>query len=547
MTVYEQRAVMAPRGLIASPHALATATGLRILQDGGNAIEAAVAAAAVIAVVYPHMNGIGGDNFWLIYNARQKTVHALLAAGRAGRRCTPEFMRAAGANGIIPRRGPLAACTVPGAIDGWWEAYQYSKQHLSGTWSFSSLLADAIYYAEAGFPVTPSQEEWTRRNIGAESGPFGSLDQFDEFRKVFLKPDGCVYQRGEPFVQLDLARTLRLIAEGGREVFYEGPVATAICRALAEAGGLLEPEDFASYRSVWADPIAVSYREWVVYNTPPPTQGVTSLQILNILENYPIRQIGDRSPDYYHVMIEATKRAFSDREHLADPDFVEVPVREFLSKSWAAEQVRTIYMDQAADCWNLSTFGGDTVWLGVVDAEGNAVSFIQSLYFDFGSGIVAGDTGVLLQNRGSSFFLDPGHPNVVEPGKRPFHTLNPAMALREDQVELVYGTMGGEGQPQTQAALVTRILDLKMDVQAAIDAPRWLYGRTWGETTSAVFVESRLSEDIVRELTRRGHWVQTVGPWDDRMGHAQAIWIDPRTKTRYGGADPRGDGIAAGY
>jgi gamma-glutamyltranspeptidase/glutathione hydrolase len=377
---------------------------------------------------------------------------------------------------------------------------------------------------------------------------FGHLDYLDGFRQTFLRPDGALYAAGEIFALPALAHTLRQIARDGRDAFYRGSVAAQIVASVKAQGGLLTEADFSAYRSRWADPLSSRYRNWTIYNTPPPTQGVTSLQILNIIENYPIASWGDEAAAYYHVMVEAAKHAFVDRDKwIADPEVSPVPVDELLSKTRAQAQVAAIDLERALSPQAIQPVGGDTVWIGTVDATGNAVSLIQSLYFDFGSGVVADGTGVLLQNRGSAFSLDPSHPNALAPGKRPFHTLNPPMALRDGNVELVYGAMGGEGQPQTQAALVTRILEMGMDVQAAIDAPRWLYGRTWGAPSSALSVEARVPPGIVRALRKRGHDVRVVDAWDDLMGHAQAIWIDPRTGVRHGAADPRGDGIAAGY
>lgn len=539
---------MAPRGLVTTPHALATAAGLRVLQGGGNAVEAAIAAAATIAVVYPHMNSLGGDNFWLIYDARPGTVRALMACGTAGRACTVEAYRAVGHPTAIPRRGPLAVCTVPGAVDGWAEAYAYSREHLGGHATWAGLLEDALSYATAGVPATSSQEAWTLKNIGPHSGPFGRLEGLTSWRRAFLRPDGSVYARGERFTLPDLAATLGLIAREGRDAFYRGPIAERVCASLLAQGGLLDTKDFAAYRSRWADPLSVRYREWMVCNTPPPTQGITSLQLLKIIEEFPLGSWGDGSPLYVHVMVEAAKQAFVDRDAwIADPDYVTVPVADLLSPAHARAQAAAISLESAGTPPRAQPVGGDTVYLAAVDASGNAVSLIQSIYFDFGSGVIADGTGVLLQNRGSAFSLDPAHPNCLAPGKRPFHTLNPAMALRDGRPELLYGTMGGEGQPQTQAAILTRVLDMAMDVQGAIDAPRWLYGRTWGDPTSALSVESRVPPEVTDALSRLGHDVRVVGPWDDRMGHAQAIWIDPRTGTRHGGADPRGDGLAAGH
>jgi len=544
-----QRSVVAPRGMVASPHALASAAGLRVLQTGGNAIEAAIAAASTIAVVYPHMNSLGGDNLWLIYDARSGSVRALLACGASGAACTIEAYRSAGHAREIPRRGVLAANTVPGAVDGWFEAYGYSRERLAGKLAVSALLADAVSYAEHGFPVTPSQSHWTRRNVGFAASPFGGLEALDGFRRTFLKRDGEPYARGERMCVPEVAATLRTIANGGRDAFYRGPIAAAIVRFLHERGGLLTEADFAGYRSRWEDPLSLPYRCWTLYNTPPPTQGLTSLQILNVLQRFEPAALARVPADFYHVMVEATKQAFVDRDAwIADPDFHFAPIARLLSSERAVKHAAAIDLTRAASpAASAPAGGGDTVWLGVVDEMGNAVSLIQSIYFDFGSGVIPDGTGVLLQNRGSSFSLDASLPNSLAPQKRPFHTLNPAMALRNGVPELVYGTMGGEGQPQTQAAIATRILDLGMDVQAAIDAPRWIYGRTWGQPTSGLAIESRAGEDVIDELRRRGHALDVIDAWGERVGHAQAIRIDPDTAMRFGGADPRGDGLAVGF
>jgi gamma-glutamyltranspeptidase/glutathione hydrolase len=543
-----QRSVVAPRAMVTSPHALASAAGLRILHAGGNAIEAAIAAASTIAVVYPHMNSIGGDNFWLIFNAKTGDVRALLACGMAGAACTVDAYRRAGYTDEIPRRGPLAANTVPGAVDGWFEAYAYGREAFGGRRGIPELLADAIWYAERGFPVTPSQAHWTRRNVGFDSSRFGGLEAHNGFRETFLKRDGAPYASGERIALPDLAATLRAIAAGGADAFYRGPIAEAIVDFLRKNGGLLDEADFTSYRSRWETPLELKYRAWTLYNTPPPTQGLTSLQILNILQRYDSAALLREPADFYHFMVEATKQAFVDRDAwIADPDFHTAPLDELLSSAHGIRQAAGIHATRAATLAASRPAGGDTVWLGVVDEAGNAVSMIQSIYFDFGSGVIPDGTGVLLQNRGTSFSLDATHPTAIVPGKRPFHTLNPAMALRAGKPELVYGTMGGEGQPQTQAAIAMRILDFGMDVQAAIDAPRLLYGRTWGEATSSLSIESRAGDDVIAELRRRGHNLNVIDAWDERVGHAQAIRIDPITGMRYGGADPRGDGLAMGF
>ena len=534
--------------MVTSPHGLASAAGARALRAGANAVEAAIATAATIAVVYPHMNSIGGDNVWLIYDARSRSMRALLAIGTAGEACTIEGYRSAGHIGDIPRRGALAANTVPGAVDGWCEALRYSREQLDGTQSLDELLADAIWYARNGFPVTPSQAHWTQRNVGVAAGRFGRLEVLPGFARTFLRPDGSTPATGERFSLPDLAGTLAAIGRGGADAFYRGATAVAIADFLRANGGLLTAADFAGYRSSWEDPLTMEYRRWALYNSPPPTQGLTSLQILNIVQQFSPAVLQRTPADFYHVMVEATKAAFVDRDAwIADPRTHPAPLGELLSARHAARHAAQIDLVRAAAPAPSRAAGGDTVWLGVVDAAGNAVSLIQSIYFDFGAGIVADGTGVLLQNRGSSFVLDAAHPNGIAPGKRPFHTLNPAMALRDGVPELVYGTMGGEGQPQTQAAIATRVLDFGMDVQAAIDAPRWLYGRTWGEATNSLSIESRVEPGVVAELERRGHALEVVGEWDERVGHAQAIRIDPHTRMRAGGADPRGDGAAIGF
>jgi gamma-glutamyltranspeptidase/glutathione hydrolase len=295
-------------------------------------------------------------------------------------------------------------------------------------------------------------------------------------------------------------------------------------------------------------PIRTTYRGYTAVGLPPNTQGVAALSLLNLLESHTLTLYGDGSPDYLHVMVEATKLAFADRDRwVTDPDWLKAPLARLLDKTYASERAGRISMSRAQPAAPPGITGGDTVAIAAVDAAGNAVSLIQSIYFEFGSGIVAGDTGVLMQNRGVFFSLDPGHVNALAPRKRTFHTLIPAMLLVDHRPYLVYGTMGGEGQPQTQAAVVTRVVDFGYDIQAAIEAPRWLYGRTWGLPTRALYLEGRFSPATAAELKRRGHPVEVLPAWSETMGHAQGICIDPETGVRFGGADPRGDGAAAGY
>ncbi|WNS78947.1 gamma-glutamyltransferase [Domibacillus sp. DTU_2020_1001157_1_SI_ALB_TIR_016] len=538
---------LASNGMVTAPHYLAAGAGLDVLKKGGNAIEAAIAVASTLAVVYPHMNSIGGDNFWLISNQQTKEMKALNSSGRAGQKATIDFYRQKGFTSI-PARGYLAAVTVPGAVAGWEEAYEYSKESMGGKLPWAELLAPAISYAKHGYPVTPSQEHWTNVNLNVDDHEFRYLQRFKGFRDTFLKKDGTAYRAGEIMKQPDLARTLEAIAEEGVQVLYRGKIGERIVEEIRENGGVLTKEDFARHRSDWVNPISVPYRGYTAYNLPPNTQGFASLSILNIVNQFDLRFIEEGSSEYYHLLIEATKLAFADRdEWLTDPEFLHIPLRKLLSVERGRQLAAQIDFSHANNLNKQLEPKGDTVWLGVVDKDGNAVSFIQSIYHDFGSGIVPEGTGITLQNRGSFFSLDPEHINRLEPNKRTFHTLNPAMLLKDDRPYLVYGTMGGEGQPQTQAALVTRMIDYGYSVQAAIEAPRWLYGRTWGAGSNSLKAEARIPEFVLQQLSEKGHSVELEEDFSDTMGHAGAILIDPQTNVKHGGADPRGDGAALGF
>lgn len=533
---------MGVNGMVTTPHYLASQAALKVLQQGGNAVEAAVAAASTIGVVYPHMNGIGGDNFWLIYNAKNGELKGLNASGRAGQNATIAFYKEKGYENI-PVRGALAANTVPGAVKGWSDAYAYSCEQMDGKTKWDALLQDAIHYARDGFPTTPSQQHWTDVNL-EDDEQFRALQRFDEFSRIYLQ-HGKAPQAGTVFKQHDLANTLTNIACEGAPYFYN-VLAKDIVHDLQQHGGVLTENDFATHTSSWVDPLTVRYRGYDAYNLPPNTQGLASLSILNILNNIDIRSIPEGSAQYYHVVVEAIKRAFADRDrYVTDPEFIDIPVEELLSEARGKELAASI----AVEMKELQPLDpkGDTVWFGIVDKDGNAVSFIQSIYHEFGSGFIPKGTGVLLQNRGSFFSLDEAHINCLQPRKRTFHTLNPAMLFEDGQPVLVYGTMGGEGQPQTQAALVTRIIDYGMNVQEAIEAPRWLYGRTWGASSNTLKLEARISEAVQRKLAEAGHELEIMPPLTDVMGHAGAIWIDQQTGVKFGGTDPRSDGAAVGY
>jgi len=538
---------MAPRGVVATPHYLASEAGAAVLRRGGTAIDAAVAAAAVLSVVYPHMCSIGGDNFWLIWDARERALKGLNGSGRAGARCTIDFYREHGAQEAIPSRGYLAANTVPGAVDGWAAAYEHSRRSMGSPLAWSDLLQDATRYAERGYPVTPSQETWTVRNLDTVGGPARGLQRFEGFRRTYLADGARPYRAGEVMRQRDLARTLTTIAAEGGRAFYEGDIARRIAACLGAGGGVLTEGDFAGHRSDWVEPLTVTYRSAVAASLPPNTQGIAALSILNVLDHLDVPSLGDGTADYVHAVVEATKLAFTDRDRwVTDPAFLRPPTDSLLARDYGAARARLIDMGRAGR-YVPGSSAGDTVFLAAVDEARNAVALIQSIYHDFGSGIVAGDTGVLLQNRGTFFSLDPQHPNRLEPRKRTFHTLIPSMLLRGGRPFMVYGTMGGEGQPQTQAALVTRVVDFGMNVQQAIEAPRWLYGRTWGEATGALLLEGRFAPAVADDLARRGHEVRRLADWADTMGHAQAVIIDPEGGVLWAGADPRGDGAAIGF
>jgi oxamate amidohydrolase len=540
---------MAQEGMITTPHYLASQAGVSVLKNGGNAVDAAIAAAATLAVVYPHMAALGGDNFWLIYNATTRELRGLNASGRAGRRATIGFYVSKQFD-RIPSRGFYAANTVPGSVSGWGEAYRYSKDALHTNLGWNNLFADAIRYAESGFPVSASLANWLRISVNITNPELDNLQRFDGFRQTFLKPDGSPYRVGEILRQRDLRSTMVRVAEQGPEEFYQGAIARQIVTDLETNDGLLTMDDFTRHQSDWVEPISVPYRDTVAFNLPPNSQGVASLSILNILNQFELAEIPEGSLEYYHLLIEATKEAFRDRDrHWTDPAFLEISVEEILSLEHVQAQAARIRSSRIGSGAGLKPLDskGDTVWLGVVDKVGNAVSLIQSIYQDFGSAIVPAGTGVLLHNRGSYFSLEPSQINRLEPGKRTAHTLNPAMLFKQGKPFLVYGTMGGEGQPQTQAAIVTRIIDHRLSPQDAIEAPRLLYGRTWGAKVNNVRLEARVPHEVVQGLQRRGHPTQIVEPYAHIMGHAGAILIEPENQVLYGASDPRSDGIALGY
>ncbi|MDQ6418817.1 gamma-glutamyltransferase [Paenibacillus sp. LHD-117] len=524
------QSVIGTETMVVSPHYLATAAGARVLAQGGNAFDAAVAISACLAVVYPHMTSLGGDSFWLTYHAAERTMRGYNASGRSGYKANLDAYAGLGA---IPNRGVRSVVTVPGMVDGW-DAVQRSY----GKLSWGEVLSPAIGYAETGFPMTGNQYGFTVEHAGM-------LAATPETAAVYL-PGGRAARPGERFKQTDMAATLRRLATGGRDDFYKGDTAKEIASFLERHGGLLGLDDLADHHGDWVDPVSGSYRGYDLFQMPPNSQGFTGIMALHILENFDFAAVEHGSYEYYQLCVEALKLSFRDRNaHLTDPAFSAVPLDRLLDKGYAAQLAATIDLSRASS-QQAEPLGSDTAYAAVVDKEGNAVSFIQSLYFEFGSGVVAGRTGVLLQNRGSFFSLDPGHVNRLQPGKRTFHTLMPAMACQGGKPVLLYGTQGGEGQPQTQTALFTRMVDYGMDPQSAIDAPRWVWGRTWGEPTQELKVEGRVPDDTLVRLSAAGHLVRKVADFDGIMGHAHAIRRDERGFLQ-GGADRRSDGSALGW
>jgi oxamate amidohydrolase len=528
--------IRATRGMAVAPHALAAQSALAVLRERGNALEAMIAAAATIPVVYPHMNSIGGDGFWLIH-VPGRPVCAIDACGAAALVASREWYAGHGITKAIPFRGGVAASTVAGTISGWEAAFEFSRE-LGGRLPLTRLLADAVDYAEHGIAVTGSQAANTaakRRELESQPG----------FAETFL-PGGNVPAAGEVFKQPRLAATLRRLAASGLADFYRGELARAVAADLTDTGSPLTLGDLERHRAQWRTPLRLDHSLGTLYNLPPPTQGLVSLLILGILDALQIDKVDPASADYVHLCVEAVKQAFRVRDrHITDPAYMTVDAQAFL----AAAQVRgcaSAINRQKAAPWGAGNGPADTIWMGVIDADGRAVSFIQSLYHEFGSGVVLEETGINWQNRGCSFSLDPTALNALEPGRKPFHTLNPALAVLDDGRVMVYGNMGGDGQPQTQSAVFTRSVVYGWGPQAAISAPRWLLGRTWGQTTETLKLESRFPPAVVEELKSRGHDVEVVGTFDETVGHAGAI-LRHCNGALEGGADPRSDGSVAGF
>lgn len=523
--------VRAKHGMVASSQPLASQVGLDVLKRGGNAVDAAIAMAAMLNVTEPMMTGIGGDAFAIVYWAKTKELKGLNASGRAPKALSLDYFAKKQIK-TMPQFG-MESITVPGAFDGW-----TTLLDKYGTMKLADVLAPAIETAESGYPVM----EKTAEDWGAE---VNKLKRNPDAATNYLV-DGRAPRAGETFRQPNLARTLRALARGGRDEFYKGEIARRIAEYFQANGGFITMEDLAAQKSEWVEPISTDYRGYKVYEIPPNGQGITALIALNILEGFNLASLASQPERYYHTLIETMKLAFADRNrYIADPSFARVPVRELLSKEYAAKRRALIDPTRALDSPPPGdiNLGSDTTYLTVVDKDGNAVSFINSLFDAFGSGVVAGDTGIVFQNRGSGFSLKPDHPNRIEPGKRPFHTIIPAMVFKDGQLFMSFGVMGGAIQPQGHVQVLANIIDLGMGLQEAIDAPRFRF-----MNGKEVLLEDELSSAVIERLLALGHVrAKPPGVLRSSMGGGQAIMIDPESKTLMGASDPRKDGMALGY
>jgi gamma-glutamyltranspeptidase/glutathione hydrolase len=530
---------MAPRGMVVSPHALASEAGVEALKAGGSAVDAAIATSAALAVIYPHMTSVGGDAFWLVYDAARAQVRYLDGAGRAAAGASIGWFHARGL-AEIPYRGVLpATLTVPGAVASWSEAHA-----AYGRVPWARNLGRAIDLARDGFPVT----ERLAKCIAAMLAE-GALD---EGARAIFAPGGGAPRAGATLANPDLARTLEAIAAEGREGFYAGAVGRELARFAKAADGFFDERDLAAQTATWGEPIAGTYRGVTIYETPAPTQGFTVLEMLNLLEPYEVAKWPFLGPDHVHFLVQAKQIAYHDRDTcLADPSFADVPIERLLSRAYADERRKLVDPARALPWDRVPSYGslaGGTVYVGAVDAGGNAASLIHSVYGVFGSGVVAGRTGVVLQNRGAYFSLDPKHPNRLEPGKRPLHTLIASLAFRGDRLWQLLGCMGADGQPQIHLQAYTAMIDFGLNVQAALEMPRWLSGRFGiGEPRDLLNIEARYPAETIAALERRGHVVNRWPAWNELAGHAHGITIDPESGTLSGGADPRSDGAAIGY
>jgi gamma-glutamyltranspeptidase / glutathione hydrolase len=526
----QRSVVMARRGMTASSQHLATLSGYKVLAKGGNAVDAAVAMVITLSVIEPYSVGIGGDAFALIYLAKKDRLIGMNGSGRAPYQATRDWFSEQGLK-AVPELGILPV-TVPGALHGWSQAVERY-----GRLRFDDLFEDAIYYAENGFPVTEViAGEWKDREQ--------VLLSHESSTKTYLI-NGKAPRPGQIFRNKDLANTYKSIAQNGIDALYKGEICKAIVDFSKNHGGLLTYEDFKDHTTTWFEPISTDYRGYTVYELPPNGQGITALEMLNILEGYDIPDLSRNNPDYLHLLIEAKKIAFHDRDtRIADPDFEQIPVDELLSKAYAEKCREKINPKKAMNPSHISVSAGnsDTVFVTSVDEEKNAVSFISSIFSPFGSGMVVDGTGIILHNRGKSYSLDPKHPNRIEPHKRPMHTIIPGMVFKDKHFLMSFGIMGGDMQPQGHVQFLINLIDFKMNLQEAVDSPRV---RHMQETE--LYVEDGIARESISSLDKKGHRISKTPATVNQVGGGQAIYLDHEQNVLLGASDRRKDGCVIGY
>ena len=517
------------RGIVSAESPLAAQAGAVVLARGGHAAEAAIAANAVMGVVAPMMNGVGGDLFAIVHDAASGAVHGLNASGWSPAGMSIEFLSARGMK-AMPQAG-IHSVTVPGAVAGW-----MALHGKFGRMPLETILSAAIAHAEEGYPVSEIMSlEW--------AGSVAALQTNRNATATYL-PDGRAPAAGDLFRNPDLARTLRAIARDGADAVYRGDVAKLILNCSVEQGGAFDASDLAEYEAEWVSPLTTNYRGWEVYEMPPNSQGIAALVMLNILENFPLGEYGCGTADTLHLMIEAKKLAFADMQrHIGDPRFSKMPVEAMLSKAYARQRAALIdprHAKASVDAGQLPTHGGDTTYLCAVDASGNICSLIQSNFANFGSAVVPDGAGFVLQSRGGLFTFDRSHPNALAPRKRPLQTVIPAF-MKRDQMSIGFGVMGGWNQPQAHVQVISNVVDHGLNIQQALEAPRFVKLTFPG---TDVIVESRVPEGVRQALERRGHDIDVQSDFSNMVGGGQAVMHDTRAKVNYGGSDPRKDGAA---
>lgn len=525
---YGRSMVITDRGIVATSHYLASQAGAEILAHGGSAMDAAIAANAVLGVTEPMMNGIGGDLFLIYWEAKSGRLYGLNSSGWAPRKLSIDFLRQHGITSM-PHEG-IHSVTVPGAVEGWSQAHRRF-----GRLPWKDLFQGAIYYAEHGYAVPEIVHDYW---LPEEA----KLEKTEEARRVFL-PSGKAPSLGAVFLNPDLAKAFRLVAEQGRDAFYTGVIAQAIVKTSSFFGGTMQADDLADFSAEWVQPISIDYRGWKIYELPPNVQGIAALEMLNIMSNFHPDPDGPQGTTELHKKIEAMKLAYSDLyRYDADPRFANVPVKGLLSGEYAAQRARQIDPDKAncnPGAGNPAT--SDTTYLTAVDKDGNIASLIQSNYSAFGSGIVVKGMGFALQNRGALFVLDPKHPNALQPRKRPFHTIIPAFMERGDE-HIGFGIMGGANQPLAHAQFVSNLVDYGMNVQAALEAPRFTVAGN--EVSCEIVIESRVKPEVLQALRGKGHRLTVRKEYTSLMGRGQAILHNSKTGMNFAGSDPRADGVA---